>query len=52
MTRIRYADISIERGQYGQWICSALVDGYWRSEQFYDYTKRQALRRFHTSING
>ena len=50
--RITYNDITIERGQYGQYIVSALVDGYLWQEQYYGYTKREALKDAHADLNA
>ena len=35
---------SVERGQYGQWIVAALVDGCFLRNQYYGMTKRQSIR--------
>jgi hypothetical protein len=40
----------IERGQYGQWVISDLVNGYLVTRQYYGYTKKEAVREFaHTT---
>ena len=50
--RITYNDITIERGQHGQYIVSAIVDGYLWQKQYYGYTKRKALRDAHAEVNS
>ena len=50
--RVTYNDISIERGQYGQYVVSAIVDGYLWQKQYYGYTKRKALRDAHAEVNS
>jgi len=36
----------VERGQYGQWVLSDIVNGYLVTQQYYGYTKREAIREF------
>ena len=50
--RITYNDIIIERGQYGQYVVSALIDGYWWHKQYFYYTKKEALRDAHATLNA
>ena len=50
--RVTYNDITIERGQNGQYVVSAIVDGHLCSQQFYGYTKREALRLAHSVFNS
>jgi hypothetical protein len=51
-TRIRYADISVQRTKNGYYECSAMIDGRYVSHRYLYYTKREALRRFHDTMNG
>ena len=50
--RVTYNDIFIERGQYGQYVVSALIDGYWWHKQYFYYTKKEALRDAHATLNA
>ena len=50
--RITYADITIERGQHGQYIVSAIVDGHLWQGHYYGCTKREALKDAHAEINS
>ena len=50
--RVTYNDITIERGQYGQYVASALVDGYLWTKQYHGYTKREALKDAHAEFNS
>ena len=49
--RITYNDITIERGQYGQYVVSAIVDEHLWARQYYGYTKKEALRAAHAELN-
>ena len=49
--RITYNDITIERGQYGQYVVSAIVDGHLWTRQYHGYTKRKALKDAHAELN-
>ena len=50
--RVTYNDITIERGQYGQYVVSAIVDGYLWQKQYYGCTKRKALKDAHAELNS
>lgn len=43
---------SIERGQYGQWIITALVDGCFIHEQYYGMTKAQSIASANMGLRG
>ena len=50
--RVTYNDITIERGQYGQYIVSAIVDGHLWQGHYYGCTKREALKDAHATLNS
>ena len=50
--RVTYNDITIERGQYGQYVASAIVDGHLWRQQYYGHTKKEALRAAHAELNS
>ena len=50
--RVTYNDITIERGQYGQYIVSAMVDGHLWQGHYYGCTKREALKDAHAEFNS
>ena len=37
--------ISVEKGQYGQWIITAEYGGWFHSKQYYYDTKKEAIAR-------
>jgi hypothetical protein len=43
--------ISSEKGQYGQWIHSAIVDGERVHHQYFGYTKKESLKLFKEFLN-
>ena len=53
--RVPYKEISAEKVKRGPmtgaWRCSAMIDGYRVEQTYLYYTKRQALRLFHASVN-
>ena len=51
MARITYADISARRTFQGAWELTAIVAGYLEHQQYFGYTKREALRLFHEYAN-
>lgn len=51
MARVTYNDITICRTMYDGWRCSALVNGYYTHQDYFYYTKREALKLFHAYVN-
>lgn len=49
---IKRSDLTIEKNQHGAFVISALVGGYLKTTQFYDYTKSQAIRLFLQNANN
>lgn len=43
-------ELFTQKGQYGQWIVTALIDGFYLSYQYYGYTKRQAIKEAKEAI--
>ena len=38
--------MTIERGQYGQYIISSFVNGYLITKQYYDYSRKDAVASY------
>jgi hypothetical protein len=38
--------MTIEKGRYGQWIISDIVEGYYVHRQYYGYSKKEAIQLF------
>jgi hypothetical protein len=40
------SEITVTRGREGQWVVSAVINGYYESRQFFGYSRREAVSMF------
>jgi hypothetical protein len=50
--RYTEADCSTEKGQYGQWVVSAVIDGVRVHQQYFSHTREEALEKFLEQANS
>jgi hypothetical protein len=44
--------MTVEKNHAGAWVISDMVGGYLETQQYYGYTKREAIRLFKAAVKG